>query len=392
MIKFMRNKLISVVRKDEDALQVHGVLDDDIYGVEVDLSFSIRDREIKNITGKWNRWTTPECPRAVSFLKEAVGFRLDEEGLPQKMNKVVGRKSCRHFANIILECCYTAREAIQVIRYEEAKQRDPSLTFPVYKRGASMHEKTASAPSSTETLPGPSSFVTPHTSDRPSDNEATSSQGMVIDLHTHSYPASPCSSVGVDSLISEAKRIGLDGICLTDHNVVWDAEDIQRLSSQHEFLVLRGTEITTDQGDMLVFGLDEVIKEIIPIRDLRVRVENAGGFMVVAHPFRGFLTFNVGHLGLTPEKAMERTLFKMVDAIETLNSKVTPKENGFASEVAQGLGLPQTGGSDAHGVSEVGIYATQFDKGIQIKNEESLIQALKSGRFSPIAYRRAKGY
>ena len=108
--------------------------------------------------------------------------------------------------------------------------------------------------------------------------------------------------------------------------------------------------------------------------------------MIVAHPFRGFLTFGVGQLGLTAEKAMTRPLFRSVDAVEVLNSKVTEKENGFASEVATGLGLPTTGGSDAHEVSEVGIYATKFTA--SIKNETDLIVALKTGAYSPIAFRR----
>lgn len=136
---------------------------------------------------------------------------------------------------------------------------------------------------------------------------------------------------------------------------------------------------------MIVFGLDRSITGIIKLDELRDMVLKVDGFMIVAHPFRGFLTFGVGQLGLTPEKAMARPLFRSVDAIEVLNSKVTEKENGFASEVALGLGLPTTGGSDAHEVSEVGIYATQFSG--FIKNETGLIEALRTGAYSPIAFR-----
>ncbi|MCP4667082.1 MAG: PHP domain-containing protein, partial [Deltaproteobacteria bacterium] len=186
------------------------------------------------------------------------------------------------------------------------------------------------------------------------------SGGMVIDLHVHTSPASPCSSAPVDRLVEEAKKIGLDGICLTDHNFLWDPGLVAGLREKHGFLVMRGNEITTDQGDMVVFGLYKDIQGIIQLKELREEVRRAGGFMIVAHPFRGFLTFGVGQLGLTPEKAMERPLLKMVDAVEVLNGKVTEQENRFASEVAAGLGLPVTGGSDAHEVDEVGVYATRF--------------------------------
>jgi hypothetical protein len=140
---------------------------------------------------------------------------------------------------------------------------------------------------------------------------------------------------------------------------------------------------------MIVFGFYERIDGIIKLSELRERVSKAGGFIIVAHPFRGFLTFGVGHLGLTPEKAMKRPLFQWVDAVEVLNSKVTEKENAFSLKVASGLGLPGTGGSDAHEVSQVGHYATAFSR--DIRDEGDLVEALKSRVYRPIAYRKENG-
>lgn len=372
MFKFMRNKLVGVEQKDQDTLIAHGILDDDIYSLEIDVTIKISDMEILAIDGRWNRWTTPECPRAIPFLQNAVGFCIEEEGFSQKVHKVIGRHACRHYANLLLECCHSVKEAARLIGGEEEEQKkDKTETAPEtrvsrsdtdkkdYKKEVKIRDK----------LPAEGG-----------------SGGMCIDLHVHTSPASPCSSVPVDKLIQEAKLIGLDAICLTDHNHLWDADEVEDLRQKHGFLILRGNEITTDQGDMLVFGLDSPITGIIRLQELRDMVLEADGFMIVAHPFRGFLTFGVGQLGLTAEKAMTRPLFRSVDAVEVLNSKVTEKENGFASEVATGLGLPTTGGSDAHEVSEVGIYATKFTA--SIKNETDLIVALKTGAYSPIAFRR----
>ena len=133
---------------------------------------------------------------------------------------------------------------------------------------------------------------------------------------------------------------------------------------------------------MLVFGLEKNVEGIINLEDLRAEVLAADGFMIVAHPFRGFLIVGVDEVGLTPEKAMDRPLFKLVDAVEVMNGKVTKKENEFASQVASGLGLPATGGSDAHEVAEVGRYATYFDD--IIKSEQDLVKALKKGSYSPV--------
>lgn len=381
MLKFARNKIVDVSLKDLDTFAVHGVLDDDIYSVELDVEVRIADLEILAVAGKWHRWTTPECPRATRFLQEAVGFRIGEEGFGPKVHKVVGRKACRHFANLLLECCHSAREAVRILEWEKAKAENPDLRFEVFHQER-LPDSAAPPPATPLRKPEEA----PHRRVKPA-RRATrdpSAAKVTLDLHVHTCPASPCSSASVDALIEEAKRIGLGGICLTDHNHVWDPAEVEALRRKHGFLVLRGNEITTNQGDILVFGLEKDIQGIIDLKELRREVDEADGFMIVAHPFRGFLVVGVDQAGLTPEKAMERPMFQYVDAVEVLNGKVTEKENHFASQVAEGLGLAATGGSDAHDVSEVGLYATEFYT--EIRNEQDLIEALKSGDYAPVVF------
>lgn len=380
----MRKKMVGVVKKDHDTLLAHGILDDDIYSLQMQIGIRISTLEIISIEGKWNRWTTPECPRAIPFLQEALGFRLKEEGFPKKIHKIIGRKACRHYANLLLECSYCAREAAMLSKWEDERVKKPDLTFEEF---LSQDSKDApqirhSPPAAAEKRPVKKKMLIDQ------DKRDNVLAGMIIDLHVHTLPASPCSSAPVDELIEEAKRIGLDGICLTDHNYVWDPDLVEKLRQKHEFLILKGNEITTDQGHMLVFGLDRRTRGIVKLEDLRQEVNSAGGFMIVAHPFRGFLTFGVGQLGLTTEKAMERPLFKSVDAVEVMNGKVTEKENSFASKVCSGLGMPATGGSDAHEVSGVGLCATRFSD--MIKDEKDLLEALKSGNYSPVNFRKKR--
>lgn len=391
MLKYSRNKITNVVIKDADTLAVHGVLDDDIYSLEIDVTIQLSEFKILSLNGKWHRYTTPDCPRAIPLLQDVVGFRIDDKGFNQAVHKIIGRKACRHYANLLIECCDSAKEAARIHKWKDARKSHPDLSFDDFING----EK----PESTLSRVHPSIRVEEERRpERISTKKKTAgdvpgtklSSGFTIDIHVHTYPASPCSSATEDELIQEAKRIGLDAICFTDHNFVWDPDRIAALQKKHKFLILRGNEITTDQGDMLVFGLDEDIKGIISIESLRQKVIAVNGFMIAAHPFRGFLTFDTSHVGMTPQKAMERPLFKQVDALEVLNGKVTPKENKFAHQVAKGLNLPATGGSDAHEVLEVGQYATRFFE--PIKNESDLLEALKSADFTAIAYRKEKGF
>ena len=375
MLKFARNKLVSIYTKDENTLLAHGVLEDDIYGLEVDVTIGLSALEILSVEGRWKRAENSQCARALPFLQEAIGLRIDE-AFSQKVRKIIGRKACRHFADILLECCDAAQMAANVSRWETEKGKEDA-------------GESGSSPNQATSPPEP--HRKPKGRALPPKAQIKATGGMIIDLHVHTSPASPCSSAPVDDIIREAKRVGLDGICLTDHNHVWDPDEVENLRQKHELLILRGNEITTDQGDMLVFGLEKAIRGIVKLEDLREEVSAAKGFIIVAHPFRGFLTFGIGKLGLTPEEAMERPLFKYVDAVEVMNCKVTRKENRFAAEVAEGLHLPATGGSDAHEVSEVGIFATRFSQ--VITNEKALIEALRDGSYAPIAFReeREKG-
>lgn len=381
MLTFTRNKMVSVWRKDDDTLSVHGILEDDIYSLEIDVSLGLSELDILSIAGKWNRAENLECRRAIPFLQEAVGFKMGE-GFTQRVQKLIGRKSCRHLADMLLECCYSARDTAQMIRWEAEKEKRPDLGLDEV---LSEQRIPSSDPIKDSQISSRKTLKKREEGDLPLPKKAMISGEMIIDLHVHTSPASPCSSASVGELIEEAKRIGLDGICLTDHNYVWAAAEVERLREKHDFIILRGNEITTDQGDVLVFGLEKQIKGIIELTELRKEVLETEGFMILAHPFRGFLTFGIGQLGLTVEKAMERPLFEFVDAVEIMNSKVTEKENRFAAEVAEGLNLQVTGGSDAHAVSGVGIYATRFSD--RIDTEMDLIKALKKGNYVPVAFR-----
>ncbi len=359
-LEFMRSKLVNVTRPDPETLAVHGVLDDSIYSLELDFRVRIADLRIFGIAGRWHRWTTPECPRALEFLDEAEGFFLDDEIEP-RIHKSIGRHACRHFANLFLECISAGRQALAELNRTAAP--------------AAVADPAA--------VSGDPAAVTAEAAFRKASRPRTGE--FVVDLHLHTAPASPCASAAVADMIAAARARGLDAVCLTDHNYVWGEKEISELREKHDFPVLRGNEIVTDQGDMLVFGYNEDVRGVIGLAELKKRVAAAGGVVIAAHPFRGFLTFGAEDVGLTVERAREREMFKWVDGIEVLNGRVTNSENRLAREVAAALELPATGGSDAHQVSEVGLYATAFPT--PLSDEKSLVAALRSGLGRAVAPR-----
>ena len=203
---------------------------------------------------------------------------------------------------------------------------------------------------------------------------------MLIDLHLHTKPLSPDSIMDVEEAIQEAKRIGLDGFCLTEHNKVWEAATIKKLREKWNFLLLRGIEVDTFEGHILAFGLYRDFESIIHLDELRELVNREGGVLAAAHPFKGFLVFGGSvKLGLTPEKASKRPVFQKVDLIEGFSGRLSDSENNLAQEVGEVLGIKCTGGSDAHSLKHIGKCVTIFEK--KLGCEADLIAELKAGRF-----------
>ena len=203
---------------------------------------------------------------------------------------------------------------------------------------------------------------------------------MRIDLHVHTFPKSQCSSMGPEELIKEAERIGLDGFCLTEHQVLWTKSEIDELAGSKGIKIFRGNEITTAQGDVLVFGLEKNIEGIVAIQDLHKEVTGQGGFSIAAHPFRGFKIFGIGQLDLGVDQAVRKKIFKYVDALEIRNGRVSEKENEMAEKVAERLGLIGTAGSDAHTENTLGTWIMDFEN--DIESEKELIEELRTGRFT----------
>jgi predicted metal-dependent phosphoesterase TrpH len=201
-----------------------------------------------------------------------------------------------------------------------------------------------------------------------------------IDLHVHTWPKSQCSKINPEDLVSEARRIGLDGFCLTEHQSLWDLEEIARLAGESGITILRGNEITTAQGDVLVFGLYKDIRGIITAEELHREVREAGAFSIAAHPFRGFKVFGFGQLDMSIEQASKKKILQFVDAVEVKNGRVTDQENDVALNVSKRLDLLATAGSDAHELDALGTWIVDFKTDIQSEND--LVSELRKGQYT----------
>ena len=210
----------------------------------------------------------------------------------------------------------------------------------------------------------------------------------LIDLHTHTRPLSHDSFLSPDDLVEAAKAAGLDGICLTEHDFFWELDAAAELAKRHNFLVIPGNEVNVEHGHILVFGLERFVFGMHRLPDLVRLVEEAGGAMIGAHPYRRQLPFELrdaGDWSGALELTVQNASYAHVSAIETYNGRGTARQNEFSREVCERLGLPSTAGSDSHEAGDVGKCATEF--AAPIGGLADLITELRAGRCKPVVMR-----
>jgi predicted metal-dependent phosphoesterase TrpH len=211
---------------------------------------------------------------------------------------------------------------------------------------------------------------------------------VLIDLHCHTFPLSDDSFLSPDQLIERAKAVGLDGVCLTEHDALWEPPKVRDLARRHNFLVIPAIELNTEDGHVLVFGLNRRVDGMHSVAQLAQLVAEAGGAMIAPHPYRrltSLLRMDDDFWTMALEQAAAHPAFRHVCAVEAINGRAAHDENLFSWQLCARLGLPAVAGSDAHEPSDIGTCATRFQR--PIADVEDLVRELKAGRFHAVNLR-----
>lgn len=196
---------------------------------------------------------------------------------------------------------------------------------------------------------------------------------MIIDTHLHENRYSDDSLMSLEDAILAAKKIGLDAICVTDHESNGLRRDYGSSFVMNNLLIIVGAEILTYEGDILVFGIENLPTEKLHAKELLERINAAGGIGICAHPYRN------NNRGLGDNI---RNLYPLLSGVEVFNGSTTPHANLYAYAVAMEYNLGCFGAGDAHVTKQVGFFATEFKD--EIKNEADFIKAVKSKNYCPV--------
>ncbi len=134
---------------------------------------------------------------------------------------------------------------------------------------------------------------------------------MLIDMHAHSSGISHCCQIAYPKALEEAKNAGLDGIVLTNHytrqylenktaevfveDYIKEYEAAKAYGEQIGCKVFFGIEVTMEWAaniHMLIYGMEpEALRKHpllfdMSLQELYRTVQECGGALVQAHPFR----------------------------------------------------------------------------------------------------------
>jgi len=192
---------------------------------------------------------------------------------------------------------------------------------------------------------------------------------MKFDHHLHTKRHSPDSIIDPIKLIEHARRLGLDGLVITEHDYQWLPDELADLAAQAEPLrVFSGVEVSALEGHFLVYGLPS-LQDVAPgieLAELLAVVRSHHAAIVAAHPFRWDQPFG---------DIVERH-GAVFDALEIVSNNVTRMTRARAQAILDQYAMGATGSSDAHELATIGCYFTEFDQPIETIGD--FVTALRS--------------
>ena len=167
---------------------------------------------------------------------------------------------------------------------------------------------------------------------------------LKIDMHVHSF-YSVDSLITPEELVFYAKKSGLDGVAVTDHDRL---DGALKIAAETDFLIIPGIEVRSAEGHVVGLNVKEPVSARLSATETVNRIHDAGGIAVACHPIGLFK----GGLGKRTNSSF--------DAVEVINSSAIPFNYAVnqSMKIASRLGKPRLAGSDAHYGPEIGCAYT----------------------------------
>jgi len=172
----------------------------------------------------------------------------------------------------------------------------------------------------------------------------------------------------LEEIIRYARKIGLNGIAVTDHDIITVKKNIV---FDDGFIVIRGVEVSSKQGHIILLDVEEAPPKNSDIWEIIDYAKEIDALIIIPHPF-DFLRNGIRRLAWDIP----------ADAIEVINSgSIFDFFNKKARRLAEKRGIPMVAGSDAHMVEEMGYAYTIINA--SISSPEDVLDAIRKGLTIP---------
>jgi hypothetical protein len=126
MLAYSRAKTIGVQKQGQDLRVVTGILEDELYAMQCEITVHWPTLTIEAVQARMKRFTTQRCPLAEQVFERAEGWQLGPD-LDGKIKKDLGRSGCRHMAILMVDCCRSLARAELAREMRAALETDPDL-------------------------------------------------------------------------------------------------------------------------------------------------------------------------------------------------------------------------------------------------------------------------
>jgi predicted metal-dependent phosphoesterase TrpH len=170
-----------------------------------------------------------------------------------------------------------------------------------------------------------------------------------------------------EELVFYAKKRGLDGVAITDHDRL---DGALKIAAETDFLIIPGIEISSSDGHVVALNVTGIVSGKLSASETVNRIHDAGGIAVACHPVGLFK----GSLGKHTNSSF--------DAVEVINSSAIPFSYAVkqSMKIASRLGKPRLAGSDAHYGPEIGCAYTVVNAEPDV---DDVVKAISEGQCQP---------